>query len=126
MGPAAVAADPPGREARHRDRPARKDDDALPGEKISTADWVGTRKSAFKRFGFCPYGTIGVWKSLAATITARGGAIWLSSQVEHLNVTDGLVTGAIVMRDGERVEVGCAVAVSDAGPAVTARARCSH
>jgi len=134
---------------------ARKDDDALPGEELSTADWVGrysrsaavqgvfrnmcasvfavgseelparvfltyfTRKSAFKRFGFCPDGTIGVWESLAATVTARGGEIWLSSQVEALHVTDGRVTEATVTRDGETVGVTCDVAVSDVGPAAT-------
>lgn len=134
---------------------ARKDDDALPGDELSTAEWVArytsneavqgvfrnmcasvfavgsdelparvfltyfTRKSAFKRFGFCPSGTIGIWESLAATITARGGEIWLSSQVEALHVVDGRITGATVDRGGERVEVGCAVAVSDAGPAAT-------
>jgi len=134
---------------------ARKDDDALPGEELSTADWVGkyskndavqgvfrnmcasvfavgseelparvfltyfTRKSAFKRFGFCPDGTIGVWESLAATVTSRGGEIWLSSQVEALHVADGRVAGATVTRGGETVEVTCAVAVSDVGPAAT-------
>jgi phytoene dehydrogenase-like protein len=134
---------------------ARKDDDALPGEGLSTADWVArytrneavqgvfrnmcasvfavgseelparvfltyfTRKSAFKRFGFCPEGTIGLWESLAATVTARGGEIWLSAEVEALDVTDGRVTGATVRRDGRRLQVGCAVAVSDVGPAAT-------
>jgi phytoene desaturase len=134
---------------------ARKDDDALPEDELSTADWVArystneavqgvfrnmcasvfavgseelparvfltyfTRKSAFKRFGFCPDGTLGLWEALAATITARGGAIWLASEVESLHVTDGRVTGATVLRDGTRVEVGCAFAVSDVGPAAT-------
>ncbi|GAA2862204.1 hypothetical protein GCM10010472_19480 [Pseudonocardia halophobica] len=134
---------------------ARKDDDALPGSELSTADWVAkytkneavqgvfrnmcasvfavgseelparvfltyfTRKSAFKRFGFCPAGTIGIWEALAATVTARGGEIWLSSEVETLQVTNGRVTGATVLHAGERVEVTCGVAVSDAGPAAT-------
>lgn len=134
---------------------ARNDDGALPGEELSTADWVAkfstndavagvfrnmcasvfavgseelparvfltyfTRKSAFKRFGFCPDGTIGIWESLAATVTARGGQIWLSSEVETLHVQDGRVTGASVVRDGTRVEVTAAVAISDVGPAAT-------
>ncbi len=134
---------------------ARKDDDALPGEELSTADWVAkfskneavqgvfrnmcasvfavgseelparvfltyfTRKSAFKRFGFCPDGTIGIWEALAATVTARGGEIWLSSEVEALRVHDGRVTGATVVRDGERVEIATSVAISDVGPAAT-------
>jgi phytoene desaturase len=78
-----------------------------------------TRKSAFKRFGFCPQGTIGIWQALADTITARGGEIWLSSEVRRLQVADGRVTGATVVRDGAQVEVGCTVAVSDVGPAAT-------
>jgi phytoene desaturase len=134
---------------------ARADDDALPGEELSTADWVArysrsaavqgvfrnmcasvfaagseelparvfltyfTRRSAFKKFGFCPDGTIGIWESLAATVTARGGEIWLSSEVEALHVTDCRVTGARVRRDGETVEVTTRVAVSDVGPAAT-------
>lgn len=134
---------------------ARKDDDALPGEELSTADWVArytrneavhgvfrnmcasvfavgseelparvfltyfTRRSAFKRFGFCPGGTIGIWEALANTVTARGGAVWLSSEVEDLHVEDGRVTGATVRRDGASVEVSCTVAVSDVGPSGT-------
>lgn len=78
-----------------------------------------TRKSAFKRFGFCPAGTIGVWQSLADSVARDGGQVWLSSEVERLHVADGRVTGATVVRDGERVEVTCRVAVSDTGPAGT-------
>ncbi|WP_226366568.1 NAD(P)/FAD-dependent oxidoreductase [Pseudonocardia sp. ICBG162] len=78
-----------------------------------------TRKSAFKRFGFCPAGTIGVWQSLADSVARNGGQVWLSSEVERLHVADGRVTGATVVRDGERVEVTCRVAVSDTGPAGT-------
>lgn len=134
---------------------ARKDDDALPGSELSTAEWVGryskndavqgvfrnmcasvfavgseelparvfltyfTRKSAFKRFGFCPDGTIGLWQSLAETVTARGGEVWLSSEVEKLHVADGRVTGATIRRDGTAIEVGCRAAVSNTGPAGT-------
>jgi phytoene desaturase len=78
-----------------------------------------TRRSAFKRFGFCPRGTVGIWRALADTIIDRGGEVWLSSEVGRLHVTDGRVTGATVVRDGAEVEVSCAVAVSDAGPAAT-------
>ena len=134
---------------------ARKDDDALPGESLSTADWVAkyshslavqgvfrnmcasvfavssaelparvfltyfTRKSAFKRFGFCPQGTIGIWEALADSIRSRGGEVWLSTRAEELHVRDGRVVGATVVREGRRVRVGCAVAVSDVGPTGT-------
>lgn len=77
-----------------------------------------TRKSAFKKFGFCPQGTIGIWQSLVAAFTAAGGQLWLSSEVRGLHVQDGQVAGATVRRaDGEQAEVTAKVVVSDAGPA---------
>lgn len=78
-----------------------------------------TRKSAFKKFGFCPEGTIGIWKSLAEAFERDGGEIWLSSEVTDVIVEDGRVTGATVTRDGENVQVACTIAVSDIGPAAT-------
>src|ERR1700733_3529539 len=51
-----------------------------------------TRKSAFKKFGFCPRGTIGIWESLARAIETAGGLIWLSSDVQSLSVAAGRVT----------------------------------
>jgi phytoene desaturase len=80
-----------------------------------------TRKSAFKKFGFCPQGTIGIWQSLAAAFAAAGGQLWLSSEVQGLHVRQGQVTGATVRRpDGGQAEVTARVVVSDAGPAATA------
>lgn len=79
-----------------------------------------TRKSAFKKFGFCPDGTIGVWQALADVVAGNGGELWLGSEVRSLTLSDGQVTGAVVARPGEQVEVTCRVAVSDIGPAGTA------
>ncbi|GAA4896285.1 phytoene desaturase family protein [Actinomycetospora straminea] len=81
-----------------------------------------TRRSAFKKFGFCPEGTIGVWRALADAVEGTGrGEVWLSSEVRALEVgEDGTVVGATVVRDGREVSVSCRVAVSDAGPAATA------
>jgi phytoene desaturase len=80
-----------------------------------------TRKSAFKTFGFCPEGTIGVWRALADVIEGNGGEIWLDSEVRRLTLADdGSVSGAVVGRSGEQVEVSCRFAISDAGPAATA------
>lgn len=78
-----------------------------------------TRKSAFKKFGYCPDGTIGVWNALAEVIERNGGEIWLSAEVKSLQFADGSVTGATIDRGGETLEVSCAVAVSDAGPFAT-------
>jgi phytoene desaturase len=80
-----------------------------------------TRKSAFKRFGFCPRGTIGIWESLASAIEAAGGQIWLRSEVRDLAVAAGRVTNATVLREGAAVPVRPRVVVSDAGPAATVR-----
>lgn len=77
-----------------------------------------TRKSAFKRFGFHPEGTIGIWRALAAAIERDGGQIRLSTSVESLDVVDGSVTEA-VLAGGERVRAR--VVVSNVGPAATVR-----
>ncbi|MCW3472643.1 FAD-dependent oxidoreductase [Rhodococcus pyridinivorans] len=78
-----------------------------------------TRKSAFKKFGFAPQGTIGIWESLAAAFERDGGQLWLNSTVTKLTVSNGIVTGATVERDGNHVEIACRIAVSDIGPAAT-------
>ncbi|MFF0105669.1 phytoene desaturase family protein [Streptomyces hirsutus] len=80
-----------------------------------------TRKSAFKRFGFHPEGTIGLWLALAQAIESHGGQIWLSSSVERITTDDGRVTGVEVVRDGRRIGVTAPVVVSDVGPAATNR-----
>jgi len=78
-----------------------------------------TRKSAFKKFGFCPEGTIGIWNSLAEAFERDGGQLWLNSEVTEFTLTDGVVTGATIVRDGETIEASCRFAVSDIGPAAT-------
>ncbi|MEV8195469.1 MULTISPECIES: phytoene desaturase family protein [Rhodococcus] len=78
-----------------------------------------TRKSAFKKFGFCPEGTIGIWKSLAEAFERDGGQLWLNSEVTKLNVEGGVVVGATVTRGGETLDVTCRFAASDIGPAAT-------
>ncbi|MCW2750465.1 MAG: crtI3 [Aeromicrobium sp.] len=78
-----------------------------------------TRKSAFKRFGFHPEGTIGIWQSLAESIEDNGGQIWMSSQVESISTANRAVTGIEVLRDGVRHTVTAPVVVSDVGPAAT-------
>jgi phytoene desaturase len=80
-----------------------------------------TRKSAFKTFGFCPQGTIGIWESLAKTIIAAGGQVWLRSEVRSLTLENGLVTGAVIERDGEAERLQARIVISDAGPAATVR-----
>lgn len=135
---------------------ARHDDDVLPEDQLSTADWVArytrnpavhgifrnmcasvfavgsdelparvfltyfTRKSAFKRFGFCPQGTIGIWEALARAFARDGGRLWLASTVEGLTLDGGRVAGARVHRPGGEVaDVRCRAAISDIGPSAT-------
>jgi len=78
-----------------------------------------TRKSAFKRFGFHPEGTIGLWRSLAAAIESHGGEVWLSTPVKKILSEGDAVTGVDVLRNGERVTINAPIVVSDVGPAAT-------
>ena len=75
-----------------------------------------TRKSAFKRFGFHPEGTIGIWKGLAETVERDGGEVRLSTEVERIVLEDGRAAG-VVLAGGESVTAP--VVVSNVGPAAT-------
>jgi phytoene dehydrogenase-like protein len=77
-----------------------------------------TSKGAFKKFGFHPEGTVGAWKALAAAVE-RNGAVWLETPAEAIEVTDGRVTGVILVRDGQRVRVVSDIVISNAGPKAT-------
>jgi len=78
-----------------------------------------TRKSAFKRFGFHPEGTIGLWRSLAAAIESDGGQVWLSTPVTRIHSDNCTVTGVEVLRDGQSVTINAPIVVSDVGPVAT-------
>ncbi|WP_167104405.1 NAD(P)/FAD-dependent oxidoreductase [Mycobacterium sp. DL592] len=78
-----------------------------------------TRKSAFKRFGFHPEGTIGIWKGLAAAVERDGGQVWLSTPVTGIVSADGVVGGIEAVRDGVPVTVHAPIVISDVGPAAT-------
>jgi len=80
-----------------------------------------TRKSAFKRFGFHPEGTIGLWRGLADVVGSHGGDVWLSTPVTKILSDGNRVTGVEVVRAGEKVSVAAPVVVSDVGPAATVK-----
>lgn len=82
-----------------------------------------TRKSAFKKFGFCPDGTVGAWGALADAVTEHGGEVWLDSAVRSIEVSEdgAAATGVTVERDGKTVEVSARFVVSDVGPVGTAQ-----
>lgn len=78
-----------------------------------------TQKSLFRDYGFPPAGTIGPMRELAAVVDRSGGQVWLSSAVEGLGISDGLVRSAAIRRGDEVVHVSCSAVVSNAGPSAT-------
>jgi len=78
-----------------------------------------TRKSAFKRFGFHPEGTIGLWRALAEAVESHGGRLVLGAEVTRIRIDEGRVTGVDFVRAGETTSVDAPVVVSDVGPAAT-------
>ena len=78
-------------------------------------------KGAFKRFGFCPRGTVGLWNDLADAIRARGGEIRTSAPVTALLCEGGVATGVEIEVGGQVQRIAARSIVSDIGPAATAR-----
>lgn len=77
-------------------------------------------KGAFKRFGFCPRGTVGIWNDLAEGIVRAGGEIWLNASVRALRAEHGRATGVDIERDGAVTRVACKTLISNIGPTATA------
>ena len=77
------------------------------------------QKGAFRNFGFCPRGTLGLMQGLADVVTARGGTVWLESTARSLAVECGRVVGGIVRHEGLDVTVTATIVISNAGPART-------
>lgn len=77
-------------------------------------------KGAFKRFGFCPRGTVGLWNDLGDAIRARGGEIWLNAPVTALHAEGGRVTALDIAHEGTVRRVTADVVISNIGPAATA------
>ena len=75
-----------------------------------------TSKGAFKKFGFAPHGTIGVWQSLADAVERHGGQVWLASPARVIQVESGGVRGVTVQRNGEDLLLRTSLVVSNAGP----------
>jgi phytoene desaturase len=78
------------------------------------------QKGAFKRFGFCPRGTVGLWDDLGAGIRARGGDIWLEAPVVGMHCEDGRVTALDIQHGGVTKRVQTGVVISNIGPTATA------
>lgn len=76
-------------------------------------------KGAFKRFGFCPRGTVGLWNDLGAGIRARGGEIWLNSPVTALHADGGRIIALDIQHEGSVRRVEAGVVIGNIGPAAT-------
>ncbi len=79
------------------------------------------QKGAFKRFGFCPRGTIGVWEDLASGICENGGLVSLDTDAQKIRVENNKATGVVLKVDGESVIVNCSAVVSNGGPKITSQ-----
>ncbi|WP_375394389.1 phytoene desaturase family protein [uncultured Sphingomonas sp.] len=78
------------------------------------------QKGAFKRFGFCPRGTIGVWNDLADGILRKGGDIRLETRVDRILVEDGRATGVTLVGPDGAMRIAAADAIiSNAGALAT-------
>ena len=76
-------------------------------------------KGAFKRFGFCPRGTIGLWNDLADAIRERGGEIWLNAPVTGMHAQDGQATALDIVQNGVPRRVEARTVISNIGPRAT-------
>lgn len=76
-------------------------------------------KGAFKRFGFCPRGTIGVWNDLADGIQRKGGTVRLKTKAKRIMVENGTATAVLVETDGEEALVTTNAVISNAGVIAT-------
>ena len=77
-------------------------------------------KGAFKRFGFCPRGTIGLWNDLADGLCSRGGEVWVNAPVTALHIQEGRVTAVDVERNGVVQRITARTVISNIGPRAAA------
>ncbi len=78
------------------------------------------QKGAFKRFGFCPRGTIGLWNDLAGGIRSKGGQVWTNAAVLALQTEGGRVVAVDVQHEGATHRVEAGAFISNIGPTATA------
>lgn len=77
-------------------------------------------KGAFKRFGFCPRGTVGLWNDLGEALVSRGGDIWLNATVTGLHAEQGRICTLTIEREGQRLQVHAGTVISNIGPTAVA------
>jgi len=80
-----------------------------------------TKPGGMSPYAQHPEGAVGPWRVVAADFVARGGTLWLSSEVQALHAgPDGRIDGAAVRHGDEYVDVPVRAVVSNAGPLQTA------
>lgn len=77
------------------------------------------QKGAFKRYGFCARGTVGVWEDMATGIRNKGGEVWLNTAVKRVLTEGDVVTGVIIEKNGVEQTITTRAMVSNAGPRAT-------
>jgi phytoene dehydrogenase-like protein len=78
-------------------------------------------KGAFKRFGFCPRGTIGLWNDLTGGIRSKGGEVWTGAAVTAMHTENGRVTALDIEQNGQSRRIEADVVISNIGPSATVR-----
>lgn len=76
-------------------------------------------KNAATPIGFCPRGTIGIWKDLADGITAKGGEIRLETTATRIVIENGVATAVVIEAGGTAHTVATHTVISDAGVTAT-------
>ena len=76
-------------------------------------------KGAFKRFGFCPRGTIGLWNDLAGAIRSKGSEVVTGATVTALHTEGNRVVALEIVQDGVPRRVETHVVISNIGPSAT-------
>jgi len=64
-------------------------------------------------------GNLEMMKSLAGAITGKGSDIWLQSEAKQILSVDGTVSGIVVDKEGDEIEIAAKSVISNAGPMQT-------
>ncbi len=73
----------------------------------------------FQHRGFAPGGNIAVMDSLAQAIQRDGGQVWTRCAARRILTANGMVKGVVVDRQGEELEIGAKVVISNTSPKQT-------
>lgn len=69
--------------------------------------------------GFARHGNQSLMESLASVIRTKGGEVWTRCRAKQILVTNGVVRGVLVEKEGKELEIAAQVVLSDAGPRKT-------